>query len=69
MKIFVLGSNGMLGRYVSTYLSKKNTVINLNIDELDAEEVTYSIHKLWEFPVHLISEDDKGYVDEIAQFD
>ena len=39
------------------------------IDELDAEEVTYSIHKLWEFPVHLISEDDKGYVDEIAQFD
>ena len=40
MKIFVLGSTGMLGRYVSTYLSEKNTVINLNRDELDAEHVT-----------------------------
>ena len=39
------------------------------IDTIDAEEVAYSIHRLWEFPVHLISEDDKGYVDEIAQFD
>ena len=40
MKIFVLGSNGMLGRYVSTYLSKENTVVNLTRKELDAEHVT-----------------------------
>ena len=40
MKIFVLGSNGMLGRYVSTYLSKENTVVNLTRKELDAENVT-----------------------------
>ena len=40
MKIFVLGSNGMLGRYASTYLSKENTVVNLTRKELDAENVT-----------------------------
>ena len=40
MKICVLGSNGMLGRYVSTYLSKENTVVNLTRNELDAEHVT-----------------------------
>ena len=39
------------------------------LDELDAEDVSYNIHKLWGFPIHLISEDDDGFVDEIAQFD
>lgn len=39
MNIFVLGSNGMLGRYVSTFLSKENNVINLTRNELDAETV------------------------------
>lgn len=45
MKIFIFGSNGMLGSYVKSYLSKKYTVIpftrqdydivNLSIDSLD----------------------------------
>ena len=39
MNIFVLGSNGMLGRYVSTFLSKENNVINLTRNELDAQTV------------------------------
>jgi dTDP-4-dehydrorhamnose reductase len=40
MNIFVLGSNGMLGRYVSTFLSKENDVISLTRNELDAENVS-----------------------------
>jgi len=36
MKIFVLGSNGMLGAYVSKYFSKNYKVENINRDKLDA---------------------------------
>lgn len=36
MKVFVLGSNGMLGRYVSTYFkSKEFNVVNITRKELD----------------------------------
>lgn len=38
MKIIVLGSKGMLGRYVSRYLSKKFNVIQINRDVLDASK-------------------------------
>ena len=41
----------------------------ITLDELEAEDVAYNIHKLWGFPIHLIIEDDEGFVDEIAQFD
>ena len=37
MKVYVLGSNGMLGKYVSTYLSKLYSVINVTRDKLDIE--------------------------------
>jgi dTDP-4-dehydrorhamnose reductase len=40
MKIFVLGASGMLGKYVSTYLSSKYEVININRDRLDAASVS-----------------------------
>lgn len=41
MKIYILGSKGMLGTYVYTYLTKKNfTVVEINRDVLDASEQT-----------------------------
>jgi dTDP-4-dehydrorhamnose reductase len=40
MKIFVLGSTGMLGRYVSSYLGKKYKVINLSRQDVDVADVT-----------------------------
>jgi len=40
MKIYVLGSKGMLGRYVSNYLSNYFTVVNINRDEIDASTVS-----------------------------
>jgi dTDP-4-dehydrorhamnose reductase len=41
MKIYVLGSKGMLGRYVSTYLNDYYyyDVVNLSRDEVDASKV------------------------------
>ena len=36
MKIYVLGSKGMLGKYVSTYLSEHYEVINVTRNEIDA---------------------------------
>jgi len=40
MKVFVLGSTGMLGRYVSTYLkSQGHDVINVTRDQIDAKNV------------------------------
>lgn len=42
MKIYILGSNGMLGRYATKYLSKKNDVVQINRDLLDASEQTES---------------------------
>jgi len=57
MKIFVLGSNGMLGRYVSRYLSNNFNVIELNRDELDASKVTEEII-IDIFNKHNINNDD-----------
>lgn len=39
MKVFVLGSSGMLGRYVSKYLSNYYNVINVGRNELDASDM------------------------------
>lgn len=39
MKIFVLGANGMLGRYVSNYLSNYFKVINITRNEIDASNM------------------------------
>ena len=39
MKIFVLGSTGMLGRYVERYLNKFFNVVSLNREKLDASKV------------------------------
>jgi len=39
MKIFVFGSNGMLGRYVSSYLSNYFKVINITRNEIDASTI------------------------------
>lgn len=40
MKIYVLGSKGMLGRYVFKYLSQKYNVFEINRDVLDASNQT-----------------------------
>jgi spore cortex formation protein SpoVR/YcgB (stage V sporulation) len=48
-----------------THFKREGKAINY----IDAEEVTYNIYKLWDFPVYLISEDGEGFIDEIAQFD
>jgi dTDP-4-dehydrorhamnose reductase len=39
MKIFVFGSNGMLGRYVSTYLKNQYTVVDITRNEIDASNI------------------------------
>jgi dTDP-4-dehydrorhamnose reductase len=38
MKIYVLGSKGMLGRYVSTYLNDYYDVVNLSKNDIDASK-------------------------------
>jgi dTDP-4-dehydrorhamnose reductase len=40
MKIYILGSKGMLGKYVYTYLSEKFNVSEINRDILDASQQT-----------------------------
>lgn len=45
MKIYIIGSTGMLGRYVTTYLSDFYDVISLGRTELDATEVREEIIK------------------------
>jgi dTDP-4-dehydrorhamnose reductase len=40
MKIYILGSKGMLGKYVYTYLSEKFNVNEINRDILDASQQT-----------------------------
>jgi dTDP-4-dehydrorhamnose reductase len=40
MTIFILGSTGMLGNYVTTYLKKKYSVIEINRSKLDANTIT-----------------------------
>jgi len=40
MKIYVLGSSGMLGKYVSKYLNQKYSVIEINRDQIDASKVS-----------------------------
>lgn len=51
MKIFVLGSNGMLGRYVSRFLSTNYKVVNLTRNDIDVSLVTYDnlLEKLTNF--------------------
>jgi len=39
MKVFVLGSKGMLGRYMSTYLSSYFNVVDVTRNEVDAANV------------------------------
>jgi len=39
MKVFVLGSKGMLGRYMSTYLSSYFNVVDVTRNEIDAANV------------------------------
>lgn len=39
MKIYVLGSSGMLGKYVSKYLGQKYTIVEINRDVIDASTV------------------------------
>ena len=39
MKIYILGSNGMLGKYVSTYLNLNFNVVEINRDLLDASNI------------------------------
>ena len=53
MKIFVLGSNGMLGRYVYTYFKSEgynvveiNRNIIHNITLLNQGELDYALYKL-----------------------
>lgn len=46
MKVFVFGSNGMLGRYVSTYLKNYYEVVEVNRKEIDASDSNYgNLHK------------------------
>jgi dTDP-4-dehydrorhamnose reductase len=40
MKIYILGSKGMLGKYVYTYLSQKFNVSEINRDILEASQQT-----------------------------
>ncbi len=40
MKIYILGSKGMLGKYVTKYLSQKNDVVEVNRDIIDASQQT-----------------------------
>lgn len=39
MKIYVLGFNGMLGKYVSTFLTDYYEVININRNDIDASNI------------------------------
>lgn len=46
MKVFVFGANGMLGRYVSTYLKNYYEVIEVNRKDIDASDSNYgNLHK------------------------
>lgn len=46
MKVFVFGSNGMLGRYVSTYLKNYYEVIDVTRRDIDASDSNYgTLHK------------------------
>ena len=40
MKIYVLGTSGMLGKYVSKYLKQNFNVVEINRDKLDASKVS-----------------------------
>jgi len=45
MKIFLFGSSGMLGTYVSKYLSGKYEVININRNNIDASTANIDVLK------------------------
>ena len=47
MKIFIFGSNGMLGNYVNSYLSQQYEVVSLTRKDYDLS--TLSIDSLMEF--------------------
>ena len=40
MNVFVLGSKGMLGRYIYKHLSKNYNIIEINRNQLNAEQFT-----------------------------
>ena len=40
MKIFILGSSGMLGKYVAKYLGQKYHVVEIGRDQIDASKVS-----------------------------
>jgi dTDP-4-dehydrorhamnose reductase len=40
MEIYILGSTGMLGRYVTKYLAQQNKVVEINRDIIDASQQT-----------------------------
>jgi dTDP-4-dehydrorhamnose reductase len=42
MKVFVIGSTGMLGKYVSTYLKEYYEVVELNRNDIDASSIKES---------------------------
>lgn len=41
MKLLIFGSNGMLGNYISSYLSNKYEIINLTRKDLDLSTITF----------------------------
>ena len=43
MKIFVFGSTGMLGTYISTFLSSKYDIVNVSRADIDASESNSSL--------------------------
>jgi dTDP-4-dehydrorhamnose reductase len=50
MKIYVIGANGMLGKYVSTYLGKYYDLHKINRNQLDVSNTSESdIQSLFEF--------------------
>ena len=40
-KCFIFGSNGMLGKYVTQFISKSSEVISLTRNEYDLENLSY----------------------------
>jgi dTDP-4-dehydrorhamnose reductase len=48
MNVFIFGSNGMLGNYVKSYLTKQNiNIVNITRDEYDLSNITIESLKLF----------------------
>ena len=43
MKVFIFGSNGMLGNYVKTHLSQYFTIISLNRNNYDLSNLNINL--------------------------